>query len=336
MGLQNNDTLKENIAVVVIGRNEGERLKRCLQSVVQQVGKVVYVDSGSTDGSVEYADFINVDVVQLDMAIPFSAGRARNEGFFFLLKKHPELKYVQFIDGDCELNEKWLTAAFTFLEDNISCAIAAGRRMEKFPKTSVYNMLCDIEWNTPIGETASCGGDFFIRCAAFIQVNGFNPVVIAGEEPDLCYRLRQKDWTIVRLGHPMTLHDAAITRFSQWWKRAVRSGHAYAQGYMLHRKHGQGYCLKPSLQAWFWAFVFPASVLSAAVSVSALYWLFFLAYLAQFVKITLFTNKRLENIQQSIAYGFFTVVAKFPQFAGQLIFLKRHLLKTEYTILEYN
>jgi GT2 family glycosyltransferase len=336
MEQQSRECLKTLVGAVVIGRNEGERLKRCLQSIVPLVDRIVYVDSGSTDGSVEYARSINVDVVGLDMSMPFSAGRARNEGFFYLQEEHPDLKYVHFIDGDCELDREWLAFAFAFLEKKKDCAVAAGRRKEKYPQATVYNLLCDIEWNTPIGEAASCGGDFLIRCEAFVQVNGFNPIVVAGEEPDLCYRLRHKGWSIYRLDMDMTLHDAAITKFSQWWKRAVRSGHAYAQGYMLHRKDGLGYYRKPCLQIWLWALFFPVAVVTATLLVSPLFFLFFLAYLAQFVKITLYIHNRLKNLQQSIVYGFFTVIAKFPQLMGQLIFLKRKILKSGYSILEYN
>ena len=330
------ETLKGKTGVVVIGRNEGERLKRSLRSIVSRADRVVYVDSGSTDGSVEYARSVQVNVVRLDMRMPFSAGRARNEGFFFLREKYPYLEYIQFIDGDCELDREWLALGVVFLKKNKDCAVAAGRRKEKFPQASVYNLLCDIEWNTPIGQAASCGGDFVVRCAAFEQVGGFNPVVVAGEEPDLCYRLRQHNWTIFRLDHAMTLHDAAITKFSQWWKRAVRSGHAYAQGYMLHRKDGRGYYRKPFMQAWFWAFIFPASVVMAALFINKLFFLFSLAYLAQFVKITFYTYKRLSNMKQAVIYGFFTVIAKFAQLVGQVIFLKRSLLKKGYSIFEYN
>ena len=156
--------LLNEIGVVVIGRNEGKRLKGCLQSVLRQVdNRVVYVDSGSTDASVEYAESVHVDVVQLDMKIPFSAGRARNAGFRLLNEKYKKLKWIQFLDGDCELLEGWLSFALAYLEVNKTYAIVAGRRFEKFPEASVYNLLCDLEWNTPVGETESCGGDFMIR-----------------------------------------------------------------------------------------------------------------------------------------------------------------------------
>ncbi len=328
--------LIDDIGIVVIGRNEGERLKRCLQSVISQVDIIVYVDSGSSDGSVEYAESIGVDVVRLDMRIPFSAGRARNEGFLLLNEKYNKLKYIQFIDGDCEFCEGWLSFAYTYLLTNESCAVVSGRRKERFPEDSIYNVLCDIEWNTPIGEAKACGGDFMIRNEAFQQVNGFNPSVIAGEEPEMCYRLRKKNWSIFRLDHPMTLHDAAITRFSQRWKRCLRTGHAYAQGFSLHAHDGQRYCFKASVRIWFWAFIFPAFILIIALSVNIAFLLLTTVYLIQLVKIALHMYKRLGNAKHSLIYSFFTIIGKWPEFMGQLLFFKRKLFGEKYSIIEYN
>ena len=65
------------IGVIAIGRNEGERLRRCLDSVVGKGFSVVYVDSNSTDGSVDFARSVGAEVVELDMSLPFSAARAQ-------------------------------------------------------------------------------------------------------------------------------------------------------------------------------------------------------------------------------------------------------------------
>ena len=73
------------VGAVAIGRNEGERLRRCLTSLLQQIARVVYVDSGSRDDSVAVAQSLGVKVVVLDTSAPFSAARARNAGFDALL-----------------------------------------------------------------------------------------------------------------------------------------------------------------------------------------------------------------------------------------------------------
>ncbi len=187
----------EQLGLVVIGRNEGNLLRQCLLSAIAQVAQIVYVDSGSTDDSVSMARSLGVDIVELDLSQPFTAGRARNEGFFYLIQKYPHLKLVQFVDGDCEIVAKWLQTAEQTLGTQANLAIACGRRRERFPKQSIFNRLCDLEWDTPIGETKACGGDFMVRVSAFQQVQGFDPALIAGEEPELCIRLRQQEWKIL-------------------------------------------------------------------------------------------------------------------------------------------
>src|SRR5262249_7481885 len=223
------------VGVVAIGRNEGERLQRCLDSVVGKAAAVVYVDSGSTDQSVVMARARGVATVELDMSIPFTAARARNEGFAKLLKVSPDVEFVQFVDADCEIVERWLEKAQEKLRARPDAAVVCGRRRERFPDASVYNQLCDLEWNTPLGETDACGGDALMRVQALRAVGGYRASLVAGEEPELCLRLRSTGWTIQRIGAEMTLHDASMTRFGQWGKRAVRARHAFAQVSWLHR-----------------------------------------------------------------------------------------------------
>lgn len=219
------------IGAVVIGRNEGLRLERCLTSVLSQVdaGSVVYVDSGSDDDSIGMAQALGADVVELERDTGFTAARARNAGFARLRQRVPNVSFVQFVDGDCELDIGWVADAARFLEENSRVAVVCGRRRERYPDASPYNRLCDYEWDTRVGLAESCGGDALMRAAAFVQVDGFSAALIAGEEPDLCHRLRVAGWTIYRIDREMTRHDAAMTRFGQWWQRNRRSGYAYAE-----------------------------------------------------------------------------------------------------------
>src|SRR3982074_2080568 len=60
-----------NLGVVVIGRNEGHRLITCLDSLSDAL-TVIYVDSGSTDRSVQAAQDRGIHVVELDLSIPFT------------------------------------------------------------------------------------------------------------------------------------------------------------------------------------------------------------------------------------------------------------------------
>jgi len=188
------------VGVVAIGRNEGDRLTRCLESVLTFTDKVVYVDSGSSDGSVAMSRARGVEVVELDLSIPFTAARARNEGFRKLFEMQPALNYVFFVDGDCEVVEGWLDKACGFLDLHQDVAVVWGRRRERYPDKSLYNMLCDLEWNSyPLGDVKACGGDAVMRVGAFREVSGYRADLICGEEPELCVRLRRNDWRIWHL-----------------------------------------------------------------------------------------------------------------------------------------
>ncbi len=219
----------DEVACVVIGRNEGARLHRCLEVLSTTGVRIVYVDSGSTDGSLDTARALGVDALALDASRPFTAARARNAGLLRLLSDTPFLPYVQFIDGDCEPVRGWLEAALARLNERPALGAACGRRRERHPEASVWNRILDVEWDTPIGDTRACGGDAMFRVRALTEVGGFDATMIAGEEPELCERLRDAGWSIERLDVEMTLHDAAMTHFGQWWIRAIRSGHACAE-----------------------------------------------------------------------------------------------------------
>jgi len=300
--------MKSSVGAVVIGRNEGERLHQCLASLVPFLSAIVYVDSGSSDGSVAHALGLGVEVVELDMSTPFTAARARNEGFAQLMARHPDLTHVQFVDGDCEVVDRWLDTAWRFLRDHPACAVACGRRRERFPGRSVYNRLCDHEWDTPVGEAESCGGDAMMRTDAFKAVGGYRGDVIAGEEPELCLRLRLAGWQVWRLPAEMTLHDAAILRFGQWWTRSVRSGHAYAEGAWMHGLGPQRHWVKENIRALVWTLGPPALVV-ALLSVFGPWALAVLGvYPLQVMRLRLKTG--------SWASAWFSVLSRFAEMTG--------------------
>jgi glycosyltransferase involved in cell wall biosynthesis len=323
------------VGLVAIGRNESDRLKACLHSALGKVARIVYVDSGSTDGSIELARSLGVDVVELDLSTPFTAARARNTGFAHLLSADPQLDFVQFVDGDCEIVEGWIERAEKELDANPKVAVVCGRRRERFPEQTIYNQLCDIEWDTPIGETQACGGDSMMRVAAFQQVGGFNPTLIAGEEPELCVRLRQNGWKIFRLDAEMTLHDAQMTRLSQWWKRAIRAGHAYAEGSWLHGGEPERHWVKETRSIWLWGLFIPLLALGTAWPTHGLSLLLLLVYPLQFIRT--FLNLRRQNLSSKNAafYALSCTVGKFAQVEGALRFLRTRLLGTKSTLIEY-
>lgn len=323
------------VGLVAIGRNEGQRLEVCLKSSIGKAAPIVYVDSGSTDGSVELARSLQVEVVKLDLSLSFTAARARNAGFFRLLEMAPDLEFVQFVDGDCEIVEGWINQARQELEAHSEVAAVCGRRRERFPERSPYNRLCDLEWDTPIGEADACGGDAMYRVAAFQQAQGFTPTLIAGEEPELCLRLRQQGWKIVRVEAEMTLHDAGMTRFDQWWKRVLRAGHAYAEGAWLHGRDPERYWVKESRSIWTWGGLVPLLALGLAWSTQGWSLLLFAAYLVIAFRIYRYGRQRGWGTQDSLLYAGSCVVGKFPNLAGQLKFHQNRLLKRRNQLIEY-
>jgi GT2 family glycosyltransferase len=309
------------VGIVAIGRNEGERFRRCLRSLPTSSVPVVYVDSGSDDGSVPAALASGASVVELDNTISFTAARARNAGLEKLVAEHPEIAYVQFIDGDCELDPGWLATALAALEANPDLAVVCGRRRELFPERSIYNELCDIEWDTPVGDAKACGGDALMRVSAFRAAGGFSANLIAGEEPELCVRLRKLGFRIRRLRSEMTRHDAAVLRFSQWWKRTLRSGHAFAQGAAMHGGKDERHWVRETGSIVAWALLLPLAVL-VLLALGKPWGLVLLApYPALAARIWL---KRREGLgaRRAALFALFCVLAKFPQLLGAARFLR--------------
>lgn len=310
-------TDRVRIGVVAIGRNEGERLRQCLRSVPAGT-PVAYVDSASSDGSADFARSVGALVVELDLATPFTAARARNAGLEALLSEWPELEFVQFVDGDCEFEAGWLDAAAAFLDEEPSVAAACGRRRERFPDRSLYNRMCDNEWNTPVGEAVACGGDAMFRTAALAQVRGYDAAIVAGEEPELCHRLRGIGWRIWRIDRPMTIHDADMHRPRQWWLRTVRSGFGYAQVWQKTRS-GDAAPLygRQLISALFWTFGVAALAGAAAAAlgplglvVAPLVWLLQLARLAR---------------RGGLAWGWHILAGKLAETIGILRFVLSRL-----------
>lgn len=324
----------ESVAVIAIGRNEGQRLQVCLKSAMacEQVGAVVYVDSGSTDGSVAMAQAMGCSVVNLDMSIPFTAARARNEGFARAQQLLPNIRYVQFVDGDCEVVPGWLPAALAFAQTHDDVAAVCGRRRERHPDQSIYNQLCDIEWNTPVGQAKSCGGDVLMRSDALQAVGGYRAGLIAGEEPELCVRLRAAGWRIWRLDQEMTLHDAAMVRFGQWWNRSKRAGYAFAHGAALHGARPEYHWVRETRSAWLWGVWLPCFVLGLALLVNAWALVLFALYPLQIARIYLRNRGKLPSAGW---HALFLVMGKFPEAQGATRSLVQRVLGKDATLIEY-
>ena len=329
------------LGIIVIGRNEGERLRRCLDSVREYPTKV-YVDSGSTDASVVLARSLEFQVVELRTPPNFTAARARNAGLARLLQKRADLSYVQMVDGDCEVQPGWIGAALLALEAEPDLALVYGRRRERFPEQSIYNALCDDEWNTPVGETNGCGGDAMFRIQALQEVGFYNPAMIAGEDTELAMRLMKSGWRLRRLDAEMTVHDAAISRFSQWWSRTRRSGHGYGEMAFLHPDARNPNWPRTVRSIAFWGLLMPLGLVGAVAlgctvglggwlvaGLFAACWPLRMAQLAE--------RQRRRGLGAKVAWasGVLLIVGKVPQFLGLVHFHWNRLVGRASRLIEY-
>lgn len=319
------------VAAVAIGRNEGARLDRCLAALDAQVDRIVYVDSGSTDGSVALARSRGAEVVELDMSRPFTAARGRNAGIARLAKDGlPD--FVQFVDGDCEIQPGWIDAARAAFAAEEDLGIVTGWRTELTPDANIYAVMAEHEWRRPAGIIEACGGDMMVRRAVLEQTGGFNPAVIAAEDDDFCVRARGQGWRIRRLPRVMTVHDLGMTRFGQWWKRMERAGHGYAQLGHLHR----GYFRASRRRAVLAGLVLPLAILAGLATGQI--WLAALA-LAVYA-LSLFRTARSlrrsgERPADALRHAGFLTISNFPSLIGMARFYWRHLAGRRIELIEY-
>jgi glycosyltransferase involved in cell wall biosynthesis len=310
----------------------------------------VYVDSDSTDDSVALARTRGIEVVQLDMSLPFSAARARNAGFERLARIDPEVRFVQFLDGDCEVADGWIERGRDVMEQRPEAAVVFGRRNERFPERSIYNRLADIEWNMPITAGGSdptavaCGGDAMIRAEAFRKVGGYNPSIPAGEEPELCQRLRHAGYSVVRLDADMTWHDSAMFRFAQWARRQFRTGYGGLDFSTRFGQPGEDPFQRQIRSARVWALGWPTAVIVAGSLAAFLHGpvaggfaagAVALLLPAQAVRIAVRNRRRVGSAGMALAYGVLTMVGKFFQMAGQCLYVRDRRAGRHARLIEY-
>jgi glycosyltransferase involved in cell wall biosynthesis len=321
-----------NISLVVIGRNESPRLSACFDSIRPYISRVVYVDSGSTDNSRELALKAGVKIVSLDNTQPYTAARARNAGIDFIVKHWRETDFVQFMDGDCILEDEWIDQAAGYLVANHDVAIVTGLRREEFPSKSIYNHFCDIEWGGATGYVSSTGGDFFGRLNVLYESGGFNPTLIAGEEPELCLRLRKTGWKIYRINSHMTLHDANITYFRQWALRTERSGYAYQKNNLLH--FDKNFNARVLAAIYFWGLLLP--ILIVVISLSLTVWavILLLIYPIKALQLSYRLKDKL-GFNTALLYSCSLMLGKFPQVKGALAAVFDFLKRKDRHLIEY-
>lgn len=326
------------VSVVVIGRNEGDRLIRCLDSVRAMDPppgpvELVYVDSNSTDQSVARARERGARVVEMPAGRQ-TAARARNAGW-----RSTAAPLVLFLDGDTILDHRFLAAAIAGLADP-QVAVVWGHRRELKPGDTIYNRVLDLDWIYPPGPAEFCGGDALMRRSALEQVGGFDEGLIAGEEPELCRRLRERGHVISHLDHPMTLHDLAIHSFGQYWRRAFRAGHAYAEVAARYRDSAlplwQGE-VRQNYRHGVFLLGLPVAALAAGAVLRS--WVPPLFALGLLCLLVLRTARRCRwkspDFALCLAYACHSHLQKIPILLGQLQYWRNRRQGRHQTLIEY-
>jgi len=312
------------LSVIVIGRNEGQRLKRCLDSVNQITYpknqlEVIYVDSQSSDGSLELAASKGIKTATVSHS-KLTAALARNIGW-----NMAEGKYIFFLDADTVIYPDFISKALSEF-DNPKIGVVSGHLRELNPHASIFNLIFDIDWD--ISARHYCGGNALIRREALEKVRGYNSDLIAGEEPEMCERLKAQGFLVKHISEPMALHDLHMHTFSQYWKRCFRSGYAYASiasafkktSFDLWRKESRHNFIKGGLMVCGGIFSFLALFTKLSFYPFAIY--FFILVLL--ILRTLYKKKGKHSWKAQLLYAIHSHMQHIPIFFGQLSFLKNH------------
>lgn len=326
------------LSIVVIGRNEGERLLRCLESLrpltaAFETVEVIYVDSDSRDASPDRAAEWGATVLSVHPEQPCAA-IGRNAGW-----RAARAPMILFLDGDTLLESGFVERGLDSFRDP-AVAVVWGHRRESHPERSLYNRVLDLDWIYPAGPSDFCGGDALIRRSVLEEVGGFEEDLIAGEEPDLCHRIRSRGYVILHIDQPMTLHDLDITCWPAYWRRAVRAGYAYAEVSQRLKHSGFPLWLRDARRNWIMSCVFTLMAVSAVVTgvftgsawpVALLFLLFLLLSLRSAYK----ARWKSGNRWTLVCYGIHSHLQQIPITVGQIRYWRdrfrgRHGLLIEY------
>lgn len=323
------------LSVVIIGRNEGVRLERCIDSVQAMIAPIpvelIYVDSHSTDGSVELAGYMGASVIELE-AGKTTAARARNAGW-----QQAKGDLILFLDGDTVLHPDFVAKALPLLSLHSICAVFGDRR-EMLTGDSIYNRVLDLDWIFPYGDSDYFGGDVLVRRSVLAEVNGYDTTLIAGEEPEMCCRIRERGYSILHVALPMTEHDLAMTHFKQYWRRSVRTGFAYACVSRLRRNQVLTLWQNESRHNLRQTGIFVFGAIAATILAWTLHniWpvaLYLLGFLALSIRSAWAHRNKSGNWFTLLLYGFHSHLQQIPIALGQIqFFFKRD---QQHSLIEY-
>ena len=305
-----------DISFVVIGYNEAACLNSCLLSIQAAnlehlEHEVIYVDGGSQDDSRNIAEAVGVDIL-LGGEKQRKAAENRNLGF-----KHSTARFIQFIDGDMAMDPDWPMTAAAFLASHEQTAVVCGNIKEINP--SVFYQILQLDWSDEEGEVLACGGSAMWRRDVLEALNGFPETVAYGEEPFLCWRVRNElGMKISYLNRAMADHDLGYSGFMDYWRRNVRCGETYAEIAHACFRSSDRLWLKETIFNIVWCFLLITALLTVFVA-PFLFKIWAAAFLLIIIaRKTLQTLKKNMKASVSIGYALHVYFSKFPLALGEI------------------
>lgn len=313
------DAAGVELSFVVIGYNESPTLRACLASVRAAqaslpASELIYVDGGSTDDSVAVAIEAGVDLL-LGGERRRRAAENRNLGL-----RAARGRFVQFVDGDMALAPDWPAAALGFLREHPECAAVCGNLREA-GEGALFRAL-QIDWAPREGPIRHCGGAAMYARDVLRRVGGFPEDVAYGEEPLLCWRIRnQINLGIYQIDRIMADHDLGFRGFRDYWRRNVRCGRTYAEIAARCRSTADPLWRREALANAAWAATLGTAVPLAVFGGMPLRGLLALCAVLILLRKCIQTRRRGYSWGVSAVYAAHTYFSKIPIALGELRWL---------------
>ena len=220
------------VSIVVIGRNEEKNLSECFRSILtidypSEKLEVIYVDTGSSDKSMDIARKFNVRVVEEHSEFP-TPGLARNRGI-----REAKNDIIHFVDGDMTLDKEYLKNAIGILgKNNIACVI--GNVSERRAHSSFFARVLSHPWRsrkTGFINAPGAGGTFLRT--VLTELGGYHHGIRYGEETELGFRILKAGYKIYMIDHEMGTHDYDINSFFDLFKQSIMMGKSFGNVLVL-------------------------------------------------------------------------------------------------------
>jgi len=238
-----------NLSVIIIGRNEVRHIEACLRSVIKGIQttagtEIIYVDSASTDDTIQIVRKYSASIYQLKPDWPLSAAAGRYIGY---LQSRGD--YLFFIDGDTMLVHDWLPKGIRFLQTHPETGGIAGSMHELFEDNngkpiSLQRHRYGRHENPRTEKTL--GGIALYRRSVLEQAGPFNPYIAVDEERELGLRIQRAGFNLIRIPDLMAVTTGPSRETLGELRRRYHS-RLYTFGTTLR------YCQK---NGFFWQYMF--------------------------------------------------------------------------------